>query len=336
MVFRGEKVVFGPNVQSGYGLGRFFRNVGRVFKPIVNPVLKEVKGIGLSVGSNLLENLVQDILSGKSSKASVKARGKQSRDMALQLALQKALRNQKGRGLFDTGFIGIDTVQKPAQKGRGGLILYDTLQKALKQQGKGIGRFWGKKSKTKSKNPANLKRRAILGKIGNVIKPILKETKGIVSDVGANFLGNVIQDVLTGKSVKTSLKARGKEAGVNATNMSIQRALQLQKGIKRKRSRSKSKSSAKRKRSQSKSKSTAKRKRTKSTKRKRSNQSGGNLKNKRTRSKSKSSTKHKRNQIGGADKRVKSVKKRKTPRKQSGSGVTEDIFSNNYYNYYKR
>ena len=133
------------------------------------------------------------------------------------------------------------------------------------------------------------------------------------------------------KSVKTSLKARGKEAGVNATNMSIQRALQLQKGIKRKRSRSKSKSSAKRKRSQSKSKSTAKRKRTKSTKRKRSNQSGGNLKNKRTQSKSKSSTKHKRNQIGGANKRTKLVKKRKAPRKQSGSGVLEDIFSKKNY-----
>ena len=318
MVFKGDKVVFGPNVQSGYGLGRFFRNVGRVFKPIVNPVLKEVKGIGLSVGSNLLENLVQDILSGKSSKASVKARGKQSRDMALQLALQKALQNQKGRGLFDTGLQ--RTLQKAVQnqKGRGGLILYDTLQKALKQEGRGIGRFWGKKSKTKSKTPANLKRKAILGKIGNVIKPILKETKGIVSSVGANFLENVIQDVLMGKSVKTSLKARGKEAGVNAADMSIQRALQLQKGIKRKRSRSKSKS-------------TAKRKRTKSTKRKRSNQTEGNLKNKRTRSKSKPPAKHKRNQVGGANKRTKSVKKRKAPRKQSGSGVLEDIFSKKNY-----
>ena len=301
-MFRGEKVVFGPNVQSGYGLGRFFRNVGRVF----NPVLKEVKGIGLSVGSNLLENLVQDILSGKSSKASVKARGKQSRDMALQLALQKALQNQKGRGKI--------------KNQKGGLIFYDTLQKALKQEGKGIGRFWGKKSKTKSKTPANLKRKGILGKIGNVIKPILKETKGIVSDVGANFLENVIQDVLTGKSVKISLKTRGKEAGVNAINMSIQRALQLQKGIKRKRSRSKSKS-------------TAKRKRTKSTKRKRSNQTEENLKNKRTRSKSKPSAKHKRNQTGGAAKRTKSVKKRKAPRKQSGSGKKrvkqepEDIFT---------
>ena len=152
MVFRGEKVVFGPDVQSGYGLGRFFRNVGCVFKPVVNPILKEVKGIGLSVGSNLLENLVQDILSGKSSKSSVKARGKQSRDMALQLALQKALQNQKGRGLFN-------------------------MEVVKKQKGKGIGRFWGKKSKTKSKTPANLKRKAILGKIGNVIKPILKETK---------------------------------------------------------------------------------------------------------------------------------------------------------------
>ena len=306
MVFRGEKVVFGPDVQSGYGLGRFFRNVGRVFKPVVNPIFKEVKGIGLSVGSNLLENLVQDILSGKSSKSSVKARGKQSRDMALQLALQKALQNQKGRGLFDTA-------------------LQDALQDIVeKQTGRGIGRFWGQK--TKSKNPANLKRKAILGKIGKVIKPILKETKGIVSDVGANFLENVIQDVLAGKDVKTSLKARGKEAGVNAADMSIQRALQLQKGIKRKRSRSKSKSSAKRKRSQSKSKSTSKRKRTKSTKRKRSNQSGGNLKNKRTRSKSKSSTKHKRNQIGGANKRTKLVKKRKSSRKQSGSGLVLDIF----------
>ena len=304
MVFRGEKVVFGPDVQSGYGLGRFFRNVGRVFKPVVNPIFKEVKGIGLSVGSNLLENLVQDILSGKSSKSSVKARGKQSRDMALQLALQKALQNQKGRGLFDTA-------------------LQDALQDMVeKQTGRGIGRFWGRKSKSKPKTPVNLKRKAILGKIGKVIKPILKETKGIVSNVGANFLENVIQDVLAGKGVKTSLKARGKEAGVNAANMSIQRALHLQKGIKRKRSRSKSKSSTKRKRSQSKSKSTSKRKRTKSTKRKRSNQSGGNLKNKRTQSKSKSA-KHKRNQIGG-------VNKRKSPRKRSGSGVLEDIFSNNY------
>ena len=240
MVFRGEKVVFGPNVQSGYGLGRFFRNVGRVFKPVVNPVLKEVKDIGLTVGTNLLQNVVQDVLTGQSPKASIKARGKQSRDKALQLALQKSLQKQKGRGLFN-----MEVVKK-------------------KQKGKGIGRFWGKKSKTKSKTPANLKRKAILGKIGNVIKPILKETKGIVSNVGKDFLGNVIQDAIAGKNVKTALKARGKEAAIDATNMSIQRVLEKEikkensdlneKGTKRKRSRSRSKSVSKKKRSKPSSK----------------------------------------------------------------------------------
>ena len=230
MVFRGEKVVFGPNVQSGYGLGRFFRNVGRVFKPVVNPVLKEVKDIGLTVGTNLLQNVVQDVLTGQSPKASIKARGKQSRDKALQLTLQKSLQKQKGRGLFN-----MEVVKK-------------------KQKGKGIGRFWGKKSKT----PANLKRKAILGKIGNAIKPILKETKGIVSNAGKDFLGNVIQDVIAGKNVKTALKARGKEAAIDATNMSIQRVLEKEikkensdlneKGTKRKRNRSRSKSVSKKKR----------------------------------------------------------------------------------------
>ena len=211
MVFRGEKVVFGPNVQSGYGLGRFFRNVGRVFKPvvnpfkpIVNPVLKEVKDIGRTVGTDLLQNLVQDVLTGQSPKASIKARGKQSRDKALQLALQKSL-----------------------QKGKGKL---------------------------------NSKRKAIVRKIGNVIKPILKETKGIVSNVGKDFLGNVIQDAIAGKNVKTALKARGKEAAIDATNMSIQRVLKKEnsdlneKGTKRKRSRSRSKSVSKKKRSKSSSK----------------------------------------------------------------------------------
>ena len=68
----------------------------------------------------------------------------------------------------------------------------------------------------------------------------------------------MIQDAIAGKNVKTALKARGKEAAIDATNMSIQRVLEKEikkensdlneKGKKRKRSRSRSKSISKKKR----------------------------------------------------------------------------------------
>ena len=130
-----------------------------------------------------------------------------------------------------------------------------------------------RKPKTKPKTPPNLKRKAVLGKIGNVIKPILKEAKGIVPNVGVNLLGDVIQDVLAGESVKSSIKTHGKEATASAADMVTQRALQEIKG----------------KRTRSKSKPVAKRKRAKSTKRK---QAGGG-KNKQARSRSKPPAKRK-------------------------------------------
>ena len=255
-------------MQTGYGLGGIFRNLGRTFSPI----LEEVGGIGVSVGSNLLGNLVQDILGGKSSRASVKARGKQAginaRDLAAQRAVQLA------------------------------------LQKAL-QKGRGIGHFWGRKPKARPKTPPNLKRKAVLGKIGNVIKPILKEAKGIVPNVGVNLLGDVIQDVLAGESVESSIKTHGKEATATAADMATKRALQEIKGT----------------RTRSKSKPAAKRKRAKSTKRK--GQGGSGMK-KRARSRSKPPAKRKRTQTGGAKKRAKSVKKRG---KKRGKPESKDIFT---------
>ena len=99
------------------------------------------------------------------------------------------------------------------------------------------------------------------------LKPILNEAKAI----GTELAGNLIEDLVTGKTSKASVKARGKQA----KNMAVQRALQTFQGgsgnfngnlpptgtslgwsgkiAKRKRSRSKRQRPAKRKRTQPKS-----------------------------------------------------------------------------------
>ena len=75
-----------------------------------------------------------------------------------------------------------------------------------------------------------------------VLKPVLKEAKAI----GAELAGNLIRDLVSGKSSKASVKARGNQA----KNMAVQRALQVfQAGS----GRSKSQRPAKRKRARSKS-----------------------------------------------------------------------------------
>ena len=79
------------NSQKGYGLKDLFRNITRPFKPVLKPILKEVKAIG----TDLAGNLIEDLVTGKTSKSSVKARGKQAKDMAVQRLLQD------GRGNFN-------------------------------------------------------------------------------------------------------------------------------------------------------------------------------------------------------------------------------------------
>ena len=94
------------------------------------------------------------------------------------------------------------------------------------QYGRGlfnIGNFCGKPPKAKPKTPPNLRQKAFFNKIGSVLNPALKEVEGIVSDVGTELVGKVLQDVITGKDAKTSLKDRGKEAGIKAVNTSIKR-----------------------------------------------------------------------------------------------------------------
>ena len=93
-----------------------------------------------------------------------------------------------------------------------------------------------------------------------LLNPVLKGVK----DVGLNLAGELIGDLVSGKTSKASIKERGKQA----KNTAVQRALQSFQGgsgnfspsslgwsgkaAKRKRSRSKSQTPAKRKRSQSK------------------------------------------------------------------------------------
>ena len=72
------------NSQKGYGLKDIFRNITRPFKPLLNPVLKGVKDVGL----NLAGELIGDLISGKTSKASIKERGKQAKSMAAQRAFK--------------------------------------------------------------------------------------------------------------------------------------------------------------------------------------------------------------------------------------------------------
>ena len=42
--------------QKGYGLRDLFRNIARPIRPILKPVLKEAKGIGMAVGADLAQN----------------------------------------------------------------------------------------------------------------------------------------------------------------------------------------------------------------------------------------------------------------------------------------
>ena len=77
--------------QRGYGLGAIFRDIGRYSKPILNPVLEEVKDVGQTVGLDLLQNVAQDLIHGKSSKASLKSHGKQAGINAADLATKRAI-----------------------------------------------------------------------------------------------------------------------------------------------------------------------------------------------------------------------------------------------------
>ena len=84
--------------QKEYGLGDLFCNIVR---PIVRPILKEAKGIGMAVGTDLAQNLRNDLIAGKSTKGSVKARGKEVKGLAAQRTLQALLRRQQsGNGSF--------------------------------------------------------------------------------------------------------------------------------------------------------------------------------------------------------------------------------------------
>ena len=107
------------------------------------------------------------------------------------------------------------------QHGRGLGKFFSDTGRAIR--GINIGNFWGKPPKAKPKTPPNLRQKAFFNKIGSVLNPALKEVEGIVSDVGTELVGKVLQDVITGKDAKTSLKDRGKEAGIKAVNTSIKR-----------------------------------------------------------------------------------------------------------------
>ena len=107
------------------------------------------------------------------------------------------------------------------QYGRGLGQFFSNTGRAIR--GINVGNFWGKAPKAKPKTPANLRQKAFFNKIENIVNPALKEVEGIVSDVGTELVGKVLQDVITGKDAKTSLKDRGKEAGIKAVNTSIKR-----------------------------------------------------------------------------------------------------------------
>ena len=87
--------------QKGSGLRDLFRNIGRPIQPILKPILKEAKGIGMAVGADLAQNLLNDLIAGKSTKGSVKARGKEVKGLAAQHTLQALLKKQQnGNGSF--------------------------------------------------------------------------------------------------------------------------------------------------------------------------------------------------------------------------------------------
>ena len=87
--------------QKGYGLRDLFHNIARPIRPILKPVLKEAKGIGMAVGDDLAQNLLNDLIAGKITKGPVKARGKEVKGLAAQRTLQALLqRQQNGNGSF--------------------------------------------------------------------------------------------------------------------------------------------------------------------------------------------------------------------------------------------
>ena len=87
--------------QKGSGLRDLFRNIGRPIQPILKPILKEAKGIGMAVEADLAQNLLNDLIAGKSTKGSVKARGKEVKGLAAQHTLQALLKKQQnGNGSF--------------------------------------------------------------------------------------------------------------------------------------------------------------------------------------------------------------------------------------------
>ena len=115
-----------------------------------------------------------------------------------------------------------------------------------------------------------------------IMKPILKEAKGIGEAVGTKLAQNFVNDIIAGKSTKDSIKARGKEAKGLAAQHTLKALLRRQqsgngsftgeqpptrsnlgtsnKTAKRKRAPSKNKPPTKRKRPQSKSQTAKRRK----------------------------------------------------------------------------
>ena len=62
------------------------------------------------------------------------------------------------------------------------------------------------------------------------IKPAINEAKGIAKDVGTKLAENVVQDLIAGKSLKTSVQDRGKQSRDIALQSALERTLQRQKG----------------------------------------------------------------------------------------------------------
>ena len=124
--------------------------------------------------------------------------------------------------------------------------------------------------------------RNIIRPIKPIMKPIIKEAKGIGKAVGTELAQNFVNDIIAGKSTKDSVKAWGKEAKGLAAQHTLKALLRRQqsgngsftgeqpptrsnlgvsnKTAKRKRSPSKNKAPAKRKRPQAKSQTAKRRK----------------------------------------------------------------------------
>ena len=63
-----------------------------------------------------------------------------------------------------------------------------------------------------------------------VLKPVLKEAKGIGKDVGMELAGNLLNDLIAGKTSKASVKARGKEVRGMAGQRAVQSILRGHRG----------------------------------------------------------------------------------------------------------